>query len=102
MREITVIVYEPEDIRVSDTILGYVGETGATELDVSLPSDWEGSFYIDWKVDGEWIESETAETTTDFTYTVPDKALVRGDVFMRIRVENDNKLYSELVKFMVK
>lgn len=102
MREITVIVYEPEDIRVSDTILGYVGETGATELDVSLPSDWTGSFYIDWKVDGEWIESETAETATDFTYTVPDEALVRGDVFMRIRVEDDNKLYCKLVKFMVK
>lgn len=103
MRTITVIVYEQDDVRYDNEILGYEGESGATTLDVCLPSDWTGNFYVDWKVGGEWIESEEAYTATDFEYEVPDEAIVKGDVFMRVRIiDGDTTAYTETIKFVVR
>jgi len=103
MRETDIIVYDQDIIYVSDDLLGYAGETEATVFDITLPSDWTGNFYVDWKVSGTWTEGETAETLTEFEYTVPDAVLVKGCVWMRIRVvDGDTTAYTRLVKFKVK
>lgn len=81
-------------------LLGYAGETNATELNISLPSDWTGSFYLDWHYSGDWHEGTTEYTDTDITAIVP--SLPVGDVYLRIRAEDNNVLYVDPIKFRVK
>ena len=109
MREYTITLYDLSKIlvmqnygKIENPLLGYVGETEPTELTIFLPSYYEGSFYVDHTVSGEWVEDETAYTDTEITY-VPDFTLSAGDVYFRIRIEDSGTInYSDPIKFVVR
>jgi len=106
-REIRITVYTADKVAVYDEygdpteLLGYVGEDEATELTISLPTDWTGSFYLDWFYSGAWHEGTPAYTDHEIIYNVPSMPV--GDVYMRVRIENgDTTAYTRQIKFVVK
>lgn len=110
-RELYITVHDTKDVTVRNEILadtdflGYYGEDEATELMIWLPTDWTGSFYLDWKAteDDDFTESTTEYTDTEITYDVPTEILVVGDVYLRIRVEDGSTvMFVDPIRFVVK
>jgi len=62
---------------------GYTSEDEATQLNISLPSDWTGNFYVGIK-DDDWVWS-TAYTDTEIEFLLPQQE--HGQIIMAVKTD---------------
>lgn len=88
--------YNPKD----EIFAGFDEESGATKLNINLPSDWSGTFYIGLKPYNGDMEFTSVGTDTKIEYELPSQSA--GLLTMQIKAVGDSTIITDPIYFEIR